>query len=530
MQKITVDDPESRSADIVAKNLDQLKALFPEVFIEEKVDFQVLKQILGSAVDEREEKFGLNWHGKRQARQLALTPSTGTLRPCPEESVDWDTTQNLMIEGDNLEVLKLLQKSYAGKVKLIYIDPPYNTGKDFVYPDCYRDNIQNYLKLTGQVDGENHKFSSNTESSGRFHTDWLNMMYPRLRLARQLLRQDGLILVSIDDHEVFTLRSILDEIFGTENFLATVVWQKKYSTKADSKYFSESHEFLICYRKSDLGVVHGVARSESQEGTYKNLDRDPRGPWASDNLLRTEVRDYAIYAVQSPSGNKHWPPAGSSWRFTQDRMESLIEDNRIWFGRTGQSKPRLKRFRTDVRESIPPQTLWAFNEVGHTDEGTKELAELFGSTRSPFPNPKPVRLLQRVIEIGAGPDDIVLDFFGGSATLGHAVFAQNTLDAGSRPFIVVQIPELLNPDRKEDQAAIYFCDQLGKPHNLAELTKERLRLAGAKVRGEHPAFTGDLNQGQGGMCISGRLTMTERTPRHLISPLGPNWVGTDSAV
>ena len=217
MKKITANDPETCSSDVIDENIERLKALFPEVFTEGKIDFEVLKSLLGGEVDEREEKYGLNWHGKRQARQLALTPSTGTLRPCPEESVDWDTTQNLMIEGDNLEVLKLLQKSYAGKVKLIYIDPPYNTGKDFIYPDDYRDNIQNYLKLTGQTDDDNRKLSSNTEASGRFHTDWLNMMYPRLKLARNLLRDDGAIFISIADHEVHNLRCVMEDIFGEES-------------------------------------------------------------------------------------------------------------------------------------------------------------------------------------------------------------------------------------------------------------------------------------------------------------------------
>ena len=227
MKKLTANDPETQSADVIAENIEYLKALFPEAFTEGKIDFEVLKQLLGCAVDEREEKYGLNWHGKRQARQLALTPSTGTLRPCPEESVDWDTTQNLMIEGDNLEVLKLLQKSYAGKVKLIYIDPPYNTGKDFVYPDDYRDNIKNYLKLTGQIDGENRDLSSNTEASGRFHTDWMNMMYPRLKLARNLLRKDGVVCISIDDCERDNLRKVCDEIFGEDNFVESIVWKKR---------------------------------------------------------------------------------------------------------------------------------------------------------------------------------------------------------------------------------------------------------------------------------------------------------------
>jgi adenine-specific DNA-methyltransferase len=296
----------------------------------------------------------LNWHGKRGARQIALTPSPGTLLPCPEDSVDWETTQNLMIEGDNLEVLKLLQKSYAGKVKLIYIDPPYNTGNDFVYPDDFRDNIRNYLKLTGQIDNGGRKNTSNIESSGRFHTDWLNMMYTRLRLARTLMRDDGIIFISIDDHEVGSLRMVCADVSGEENFVATVVWQKKYSTKADSKDFSESHEYLLCYRKRDTASILGIPRTEVQESTYRNPDSDPRGLWASDNLLRTEERDYAIYPIKAPNGTEHWPPKGSSWRFNKDKMEQLLKDNRIWFGETSNSKPRLKRFRSEIRDVISP--------------------------------------------------------------------------------------------------------------------------------------------------------------------------------
>ena len=495
MEKITAASPEAQSADLVSANIEQLKALFPELVTEgEKgavVNVDVLKALVGDhSVTDADEKYGLNWHGKRRARQIALTPSMGTLRPCPEESVDWDTTQNLMIEGDNLEVLKLLQKSYAGKVKLIYIDPPYNTGKDFVYPDNFQDNIKNYLELTGQAES-GKKISSNTEASGRFHTDWLNMIYPRLKLARNLLREDGVIFVSIDDNEVTNLHSVLDDLFGPENFVANVVWQKKYSTKADSKDFSESHDFLVCYRKGSTAQIQGLPRSDAQEATYKNPDNDPRGPWASDNLLRTEVREYAIFAVTAPNGQEHWPPEGSSWRFNKDKMAELISDNRIWFGEAGNSKPRLKRFRSEVRDSIPPQTIWTFDQVGHTDEGTKQLAELFGSTRSPFPNPKPTRLLQRVIQIGSNNGDIVLDFFAGSGTTGQAVWAQNVADGACRRFVAVQLPEPLSDDNKEDQSAIYYCDQLGKPRTIAELTKERLRRAATKVKVDNPLFPGD---------------------------------------
>ena len=488
MRPLTATDPETKTADLVVENLGKLKALFPEVVSEDGVNVDALKQLIGKTVSDTEEKYGLNWHGKRRARQLALTPSTGTLRPCPEDSVDWDTTRNLMIEGDNLEVLKLLQKSYAGKVKLIYIDPPYNTGGDFVYPDNFQDNIRNYLELTGQTGDGGRKLSSNTETSGRFHTDWLNMMYPRLKLARNLLREDGVIFISIDDNEVDNLRKLCDEIFGEENFVANVIWQKKYSTKADSKDFSESHEYVACYRKSEAAVILGLQRSEAQEDTYKNPDNDPRGLWASDNLLRTEEREYAIYPLKAPNGQEHWPPKGSSWRFNKEKMAELLSDNRIWFGEAGNSKPRFKRFRSDVRDAIPPQTIWGFDKVGHTDEGTKELARLFDGTRSPFPNPKPVRLLQRIVTVGCDPNGIVLDFFGGSGTSGHATWQQNLTVAGKRRFILVQLQEGLNPDDKADQATIECCDKLGKPRTIAEITKERLRRAGKKVREEWEAM------------------------------------------
>ncbi|MCK6983044.1 MULTISPECIES: site-specific DNA-methyltransferase [Enterobacter cloacae complex] len=490
MNKLTSDMTELQSMNITEDNISKLNSLFPEAFNEGSIDFDVLKQLLGENVDEKEEHYGLNWHGKRQARQLALTPSRGTLRPCKGESVDWDNTKNLMIEGDNLEVLKLLQKSYAGKVKLIYIDPPYNTGKDFVYPDNFQDNMKNYLEITGQTE-DGARLSTNTETSGRYHTDWLNMMYPRIKLARNLLKEDGFIFLSIDDNEVNNLKLMCDDIFGQENFVANVIWQKKYSTKADSKNFSESHDYILCYKKSDQSKILGLPRSKQQESTYKNLDNDPRGVWASDNLLRTEVRDYAVFGITSPSGMEHYPPAGSSWRFNKDKIEELISDNRIWFGEDGNNKPRLKRFRSEVRDTIPPQTLWGFEHVGHTDEGTKQLAELFDSTRSPFPNPKPVRLLQRIIQIATKENDIIMDFFAGSGTTGQAVYELNETDKQDRKFILVQLPETLSKSNKEDLSAIYFCEELDKPLYLSELTKERLRRAGNKVKAINPDWNGD---------------------------------------
>jgi adenine-specific DNA-methyltransferase len=478
MKKLTDQDPETKSPDLVAENIEQLKALFPEAFTEGKIDYEVLKQLLGGTVDEREEKYGLNWNGKRRARQLALTPSTGTLRPCPEDSVDWDTTQNLMIEGDNLEVLKLLQKSYAGKVKLIDIDPPYNTGKDFVYPDDFQDSIKNYLELTGQVEG-GRKISSNTEASGRFHTDWLNMMYPRLKLSRNLLRDDGIIFIHIDDNEVAGLRMILSEIFGEENFLANLVWQKKYSPQNDEKYFSDSHEHMLVYAKSLENFEIGfLPRTKEADARYKNPDNDPRGPWKSSDLTRQEYRERDDYEIVSPkTGKRFSPPKGNSWGRPKDMVEELIKDNRIWFGPDGNSIPSLKRFLSEVKQGITPQTLWFREEVGDTQEGKKIIKDLFGDV-SVFETAKPIRLMQQaMVTSSTDGEDIVLDFFAGSGTTGHAVMAQNAIDGDNRRFILVQLPELTE---REDFPTI------------AEICKERLRRAGKKIREEKPMFTGDI--------------------------------------
>lgn len=497
IKKIERTDPEAKSADVVAENVARLRELFPELITEGEagvsVNVDVLKQLVGDkTVTDAEEKYGLNWHGKRAARQLALTPSLGTLRPCPNESVDWDTTQNLMIEGDNLEVLKLLQKSYAGKVKLIYIDPPYNTGKDFVYPDNFQDNIRNYLELTGQVEG-GARISSNTEASGRFHTDWLNMMYPRLRIAKSLLREDGMILISIDDGEAANVHLLMDELFGAENFVANVVWQKKYGPKSDARYFSESHDFVAVYcRSKQHCTVNRLPRSSKQNDRYKSLDNDPRGPWKPDNVLRNEARDYAIFPVKLPSGREVMPPPGTSWRFTREKFDELIADNRIWFGKSGDSRPAYKRFLSDVSGSIPAETIWFHTDAGHNDAASKEVRTLFAG-ELPFSSPKPVRLLSRVLGVGSSDstEDIVLDFFAGSGTTGHAVIAQNAADGGKRRYVLVQLPEPLDPGNKDQKTAADFCDKLKKPRNIAELTKERLRRAGKKIRDENPMFKGD---------------------------------------
>ena len=330
MNKLTMGDPETKSADLVAENLGALKALFPETFTEGKIDFEALKQLLGGVVNERDEKYGLNWHGKRQARQLALTPSTGTLRPCPEDSVDWDSTQNVLIEGDNLEVLKLLQKSYAGKVKLVYIDPPYNTGKDFVYPDNYRDNIQNYLELTGQTDGENRKLSSNTEASGRFHTDWLNMMYPRLKTARNLLRSDGVLFITVDDNEVTSLCNLCDEIFGEENFHGILIWQHSVQPKGYAGTFSVHHNFVLCYQKGEDFELANLDRTDEHNKNYSNPDEDPNGPWRPGDVRNALYRPNLIYKITTPSGRTINPPS-NGWRWSRVTLQSKIQSGEVVF-------------------------------------------------------------------------------------------------------------------------------------------------------------------------------------------------------
>ncbi|MBF0342127.1 MAG: site-specific DNA-methyltransferase [Magnetococcales bacterium] len=485
MKKIEPNDPTMQSADLLSENVERLKTLFPEAFTEGKIDLAVLKELLGGHVDEREEKYGLNWHGKRQARRLALTPSNGTLRPCPEESVDWESTQNLMIEGDNLEVLKLLQKSYAGRVKLIYIDPPYNTGKDFVYPDDYRDNIRNYLELTGQVDGEGRRISSNTEASGRFHTDWLNMMYPRLRLARNLLRDDGVVFISIDDNEVFDLRILMNEIFGEENFIATVIWQKVFSPKNSARHFSEDHDYIIVYAKnSEIWTPRLLPRTEEMESRYSNPDKDPRGAWTSGDLSARNFYSEGTYPITCPSGRIiDGPPSGTYWRVSNQKFHEMDRDRRIWWGADGNNVPRLKRFLTDVKDGRVPQTLWSYQEVGHTQEAKKNLVELldFENSEAVFETPKPFRLIARMLRLATmnDSDDIILDFFAGSGTTAHAVLDLNKQDGGNRRFILVQLPE---PTGQREYPTI------------AEITKERVRRVIKKFNSEEAGQL-DLSDG-----------------------------------
>lgn len=437
------------TADPLAERVERLKELIPEAFVEGEIDFFRLRQALGDMVSEGRERYGLSWAGKADAIRAIQAPSAGTLVPCLEESVNFDTTENLFIEGDNLEVLKLLQKSYYGKVKMIYIDPPYNTGNEFIYPDNFKEGLDDYLRYSGQVGEGGVKLSTNTETSGRYHSKWLNMMYPRLFLARNLLKEDGVIFVSIDDHEGQNLRLMMDEIFGGENFIASVIWQKVFSPKNTARHFSSDHDYVLVYaRDADAWGPNLLPRTEEMESRYTNQDGDIRGPWTSSDLSARNFYAAGVYGVTTPAGREiEGPPPGRYWTITKERFEELCGDNRIWWGEDGNNMPRLKRFLSEVKEGIVPQTLWSHKDVGHTQEAKKELNRYAGVTvtENVLNSVKPTRLIRRMLQVATTPDsgDIILDFFGGSAPTGHAVYQQNLEDGGNRRFILVQLPESL---------------------------------------------------------------------------------------
>jgi adenine-specific DNA-methyltransferase len=467
-----------RSMDIVEEKREKLRELFPEVFTEgQKIDFERLKLTLGEAVDVGKERYGVNWPGKSDCFKIIQQPSIATLTPAREESVNFDETENLFIEGDNLEVLKLLQKSYLGKIKMISIDPPYNTGNDFIYPDNYAESLDTYLRYTGQIDDEGRKYSTNTEADGRFHSKWLNMMYPRLFLARNLLREDGVIFIHIDDNEVSNLRKVCDEIFGEENFVANVIWQKKYSPQNDAKYFSDSHEHILLFAKNkDLYAVGLLPRTEEANDRYKNPDNDPRGPWKSSDLTRQEYRTNDDYAIVSPlTGQSFRPPKGNSWGRPKANIEALISDNRIWFGPEGRSTPSLKRFLSEVKQGITPQTIWERKDVGDTQEGKKIIIDIFGNATI-FETPKPPRLIMRqCVTANFSQNDIILDFFSGSATTAHALLDLNKQDKGNRKFILVQLPEPCAPDSEAFKAGY---------KTIADIGKERIRSVIKRIQEE----------------------------------------------
>lgn len=502
MQQVMVQDGESLN--VVQGNIQRLKAIFPEAFTEEGVDFDVLRQLLGDAgvLDEGEEKFGLNWHGKKKARQIALTPSTGTLRPCPEESVDWDTTQNLFIEGDNLEVLKLLQKSYAGRVKMIYIDPPYNTGKEFIYPDNYQDNLDTYLRYTGQKGKDGLKFSSNTETSGRFHTNWLNMMYPRLKLANALLRSDGIIFISIDDNEFSNLKYLCDEILGEENFVGTFVINSTPNAR-DYGHIGKMHEYAVCYVKNaeeaktyqipdqdrnfkyeDAVGGFNIHPLYNSNVAFHRLNRpNLYYPFYLDPNKKSEDLFYSISLEKKPESIAVYPPESVKekvqfvWRWGKEKSKEELNKEIVGY-RTESGEFRIVQ---KMRHSSKLIRSLLLDKSYSSRRGTAEVEEVFHKKLFSFP--KPLQLINDFIVCGSNDDDVILDLCAGSATTAHAVLNRNLEDSTSRRYIMVQLPEPIQENTDAHEAGF---------KTIADIGKERLRRAAKKIREENPEYQGDL--------------------------------------
>ncbi|EFD5181494.1 site-specific DNA-methyltransferase [Enterobacter cloacae] len=516
MNKLTSDMTELQSMNITEDNIRKLKSLFPEVFNEGSIDYDVLKQLLGENVDEKDERYGLNWHGKRQARQLALTPSRGTLRPCKDESVDWHNTKNLMIEGDNLEVLKLLQKSYAGKVKLIYIDPPYNTGKDFVYSDNFQDNMKNYLEMTGQTE-DGVRITTNAETSGRYHTDWLNMIYPRLKLAKNLLSEDGIIFVSIDDIEASKLKIIMDEIFGEENFLAQFVWRTDGNFDNQAK-IKNCHEYILLYAKKEVNFPYPpvvdpnipkgskLFKSEIRNTIVKNGPKNPPSKITLPSGFPCDIisgrlncakNTWPVYHSEAEiSDNKLTKPLviESGWS-SKELLLDFIKNNCNPINDSKGQETSFVLSQTGTIEVVKKRSdsqshvVSVLNGFGGTQKATAQLDEI-GACFAGYP--KPLNLISYIIQMIAKGDDIILDFFAGSGPTGHAVMLQNAKDRCHRKYILVQIPEALSAEKETQKTAVEYCRKNNLKHNVAELTKERLRRAGKKVREDNPEWKGDV--------------------------------------
>ena len=527
------------SSNLIAANRQNLKQIFPEIFCEDQIDFQTLKQLLGEKIiddetqeNQTQEKYGLNWSGKSQARQFSLSTSLATLRPKKSDSVNWQNTKNLMIEGDNLEVLKLLQKSYAAKIKMIYIDPPYNTGKDFVYPDDYAQSIQNYKKISGQTDEEGFRNQTNQESSGRFHTDWLNMIYPRLKLARNLLMPDGVIFISIDDHEVANLRKVCDEIFGEENFIAQLVWQQ--GRKSIAAQIANNHEYCLIFCKDRNFALQKATKENRQdwmerknglEEIYKIYETSKKQHQNNFEKIEADLKNFfsAIDENQPAKAHQHYNkidkngiyfagdisqgtsnggrfdilhpitkkpckvPNGG-WRFAQEKMAILLAEEKIHFGLDHETVPCFKRYLKETESEVAPSVFYRDGRGA-----SKRLIQLMEGEVFDFPKDEQIiAKFLRYITQAKDESPIILDFFAGSGTTAHAVMAQNALDGGNRRFILVQLPEILDEKNKDQKAAAEFCDKLNKPKNIAELTKERLRRAGEKIKNQNPLFAGDL--------------------------------------
>lgn len=483
-----IENLDLQSPDLVNENFEKLAELFPNCVTEsadgKAIDFDLLKQELSHAVVEgNKERYRLEWPGKREAIVTANLPTTKTLRPVREDSVDFDNTENLYIEGDNLEVLKLLQESYLNKVKMIYIDPPYNTGKDFVYKDNFAQDAKEYKEESGQKDEYNRKLIQNADTSGRYHSDWLSMMYPRLKLARNLLKSDGVIFISIDDNEAHNLKKACDEIFGEVNFIADIIWEKRYGRSNDAKLMASTIDHILLYRKSeDLSVLREV-RTESANKGYSNPDNDPRGEWTSVSFVsqRTKAeRPNLSYSIKNPNTNKEFTHPTNSWKYSEDKYKELLADNRFYWGKDGdQDFPRIKRFLSELDDGMVPVNLWKHQDSGTGDEGTKEVNALIG--KDVFTYPKPTKLLKRIIGLGldlSSNDGIVLDFFSGSSGVADAIMQLNAEDNGTRKFIMVQLPEAT--DEKSQAHKVGY-------KNICEIGKKRIRNAAINIKEETKA-------------------------------------------
>jgi len=484
-----------QTTDVVDENIKRIGELFPNCLTEVKdekgrpqvaIDFDQLRQELSkNIVEGPEERYQFTWPDKRNAIRLANAPTTDTLRPCREESVDFDNTQNLYIEGDNLQVLKLLRENYLGKVKMIYIDPPYNTGNDFVYNDNFDQDKQEYVHNSGQYDEQGNQLVTNTESNGRFHTDWLNMIYPRLKVAKDLLSDDGVIFISIDDNEQENLKRVAGEVFGAHNFIAQLVWERAFSPKNDARFISNSHDYVLMFAKDINHFVIGrLDRTEEANARYSNPDNDPRGVWMSSDISVKTYNAENDFPVTTPSGRVVEPPAGRCWRLSRNAFRERLQDNRIWFGPDGDGVPRIKRFLSELKfEGMAPTSILFYKDVGHSQEGAKEVVALLD--KGVFDGPKPVRLLKRLLTLAnLKEDSIVLDFFSGSGSTAHALMSFNTEKQKNCKFILVQLPE--DTDQKAKDAGF---------NTIPEIGKERIRRAGKKIKEESPLTTQDLDTG-----------------------------------
>lgn len=482
--------------DLADENFKKLKELFPNAVTEtidengnvvRAIDKDVLRQEINAQVVEGpEERYQFTWPGKRESIRLAASPIAAALRPCREESVNFDTTGNVYIEGDNLDVLKLLRETYLGRIKMIYIDPPYNTGNDFIYDDDFAEDMDDFLLRDNQYDNQGNRLVQNTDSNGRFHTDWLNMIYPRLKVAKDLLSDDGVVFISIDDNENMNLRKICDEIFGEKNFLASVIWERAYSPVNLKKHFSVSHDYIICYAKMlDCAICNGLSRSAEANERYSNPDNDPRGVWKSSDLSVGPAIPHKVYEIVTPSGRRVLPPNGYCWRLDQKRFNEYVKDNRIWFGENGNNVPSIKRFLSEVKQGITPMTVWKYSEVGHSQDAAQALKKLFDN-KAVFDYPKSVELIKRCISLYTDANSFVMDFFSGSATTAHAVMKLNSEDGGKRKYIMVQLPEACE-DGTEAAKAGY--------KNICEIGKERIRRAGKMIKDENPLTTKTLDIG-----------------------------------